>query len=587
MLVRSITFRGHAVFGDLKIDLCDPKTGRAFPSVILAGENGTGKSLLLSEIYRSLGEVDLSTDTPVEVEVELSPVDLDLLRRKLDASEMSVATAVVRRGHVAPNSAANFEVSFTRVDGEVFSRSMQEVFGGKARPMRAFLSEAGGGLGSAPPRTFAATTVDGGVESRRGGDELHREIAQLLLDIQMSDSLDIAAIVRSNPGAVVPADDVDRRIKRFREALGRIFPNKRLGAMIPVSGGYDIQFTESGRASSLAHLSGGERQVLARAGLLLRDQSSATGAVLLFDEPELGLHPRWQALILGFLRELLLPIPGATTQIIAATHSPFLVHGKAKDTKVVVLRKDPRSGTISVDQEPQYPMLGRDRVVNALRAGPLMRPTTKRVVLFVEGESDAQIIEVAWEKLHEEEMPFDVQVAYGAPQIRVRLHREELYKNHRDKTFVGLFDFDKGFAEWSRMWERDYFRAQEDGTKGFAKGRCKGRGFAMLLPIPGFRSAVASLDLAGKSSLCIELMFEDDDHPPGLVCLETVDGIERLTVNPALKRTFAEHVITMAAESFLAFGPLFEGIRALEAATSGQRGTGGGSEGGSVGEKRP
>ena len=57
---------------------------------------------------------------------------------------------------------------------------------------------------------------------------------------------------------------------------------------------------------------------------------------MLIDEPEFSLHPRWQANILGFYEKIASDTKEKASQIIIATHSPFVVHGSPTAKHVVL-----------------------------------------------------------------------------------------------------------------------------------------------------------------------------------------------------------------------------------------------------------
>ena len=50
MKIRKIEFINHQIFGNIKLDFTD-KNGKAVNTIIIAGENGVGKSLLLNTIF--------------------------------------------------------------------------------------------------------------------------------------------------------------------------------------------------------------------------------------------------------------------------------------------------------------------------------------------------------------------------------------------------------------------------------------------------------------------------------------------------------------------------------------------------------
>ena len=51
MKLKSIRFKEHPVLGNLFVDFCD-SDGNAVDTILIAGENGTGKSTLLMKYIR-------------------------------------------------------------------------------------------------------------------------------------------------------------------------------------------------------------------------------------------------------------------------------------------------------------------------------------------------------------------------------------------------------------------------------------------------------------------------------------------------------------------------------------------------------
>jgi predicted ATPase len=136
--------------------------------------------------------------------------------------------------------------------------------------------------------------------------------------------------------------------KNMREVLVRLSPSNddrdRLEpgplTRISVNVAQDIPSLQTGYAKAvpILHASSGVRRIVALAYMLLWSwhehilaarqlgEDLATQVVLLIDELESHLHPRWQRSILGSLLELAsLLHRSAKIQIIAATHSPLVL----------------------------------------------------------------------------------------------------------------------------------------------------------------------------------------------------------------------------------------------------------------------
>jgi putative ATP-dependent endonuclease of OLD family len=93
-----------------------------------------------------------------------------------------------------------------------------------------------------------------------------------------------------------------------------------LTAVDPLKNEYDIKLTKQGTAFLVTAASSGEKELLTYLfsiyALNIRD------ALIVIDEPELHLHPRWQAILLGLFERL---STETRNQFLLATHSPVFV----------------------------------------------------------------------------------------------------------------------------------------------------------------------------------------------------------------------------------------------------------------------
>ncbi len=131
-----------------------------------------------------------------------------------------------------------------------------------------------------------------------------------------------------------PRDDRARRMRDIGEgALGKVLPDNTHIHDVSPDGG--IRFRADGRIVPSAGLSDAYRSVVALAGDLiwrliqaypdLDDPTHAPGVVLI-DELDIHLHPSWQRLIAGWLREAF-----PRLQFVVATHSPLIAIGAGED----------------------------------------------------------------------------------------------------------------------------------------------------------------------------------------------------------------------------------------------------------------
>lgn len=425
MRVAAIEIRGHPGLGDLDIDLRGTD-GRAARLVVVAGENGSGKTALLEAIFAALAPSRLLVNGPHRLAPGRYRVLLEPGVPNTWEGFNSVITspglpetfgevrkrwpgfsgvAVDMNGDaVRSNNPYHRHYRFSDDAATMGSHDAIDVFGGA---YNCFYSEANV-LFEVPSiqaiRTSAGEGQDPNASPQaafpvRGGPTLAAEVAQLLVDLQAADDAEVARWLDRNEGR--PPETVrKRRIKRFTEAFARIAPHKRFQGTETVDGEHRVMFEENGFHTPLADLSTGEKQIVFRGAFLLRQADNLPGAVVLIDEPELSLHPSWQSNILPFYDWIVAEVPGRTNQIIVATHSPFVVHG-SPTAKHVVLRRNRQTGKVEVDRKPSYPgVTPADVAVAAFDlSGFVYDVQGKRLALIVEGSTDRAILEEAWRKL--------------------------------------------------------------------------------------------------------------------------------------------------------------------------------------------
>lgn len=73
-------------------------------------------------------------------------------------------------------------------------------------------------------------------------------------------------------------------------------------------------------------------------------------SLVFIDEPEISLHPNWQMRYLSFLRELFSDEIFATSHILIATHSHFVISDlKGENSKIIGLKKDENNNNVIID----------------------------------------------------------------------------------------------------------------------------------------------------------------------------------------------------------------------------------------------
>lgn len=391
MKFRKVSLSNHPILGNVNFDFTD-KQGRTVDTIIIAGENGTGKSVLLSLLnsYNPLLSAK-QLGYSMRVEVELSADEISSLSGDKDFVNMlgnrftgNVISFIQDTSFRDDNPRVEFE---SKSGGKEIDYAFQ--FAKTPSLYKTIFSDVEINF---TPNNIQHTTstkldIDYG-SSVRSPKNLATEITQLLVDINELDNEDLAKWVDSNKGQV-PTDEVlHKRIRRFTRAFDKMFPNKHFVGVDNIDNRKTVLFEEFGKKMEIAQLSSGEKQIVFRGGFLIRDLGAINGATILVDEPELSLHPQWQLKILNFLKGLFTDGTGnQTSQLIVATHSPFILHNNTRaNDKVIVLQKD-ECGKVKILDKPEfYNWATTSAVEDAFHVSPLLMD--KKVIVFLEGETD-------------------------------------------------------------------------------------------------------------------------------------------------------------------------------------------------------
>ena len=111
-------------------------------------------------------------------------------------------------------------------------------------------------------------------------------------------------------------------------------------------------FTNSaGDKFDINELSSGEKQLFLRT--LAIKMLNPENSIILIDEPELSLHPKWQQRIVDVYRKI-----GKNNQIIIATHSPHIL-GSVKKENIMLLDKDDEGKIVVKTGDELYDSYGQ------------------------------------------------------------------------------------------------------------------------------------------------------------------------------------------------------------------------------------
>lgn len=118
-----------------------------------------------------------------------------------------------------------------------------------------------------------------------------------------------------------------------------------------------IFVNSSGDEFDINELSSGEKQLFLRT--LAIKMLEPENSIILIDEPELSLHPKWQQRIIDVYKKI-----GKNNQIIVATHSPHVL-GSVSNENIFLLSKNKKGEIIVLSGDELYTSYGQsaDRIL--------------------------------------------------------------------------------------------------------------------------------------------------------------------------------------------------------------------------------
>ena len=242
MKIKSIQFENHKILGNLYVNFCD-ESGHPVDTIIIAGENGTGKSTLLNVLYK-IGTHEADCNMKVLCECQGKELQLNYHKEIRDGN---IHYFVGYNG----KNVLLYQTNNTLTSDLKFSAIYSDVdINFKANPIK----------------NVSSLNVDTTEESRKSDSNLTQKINQLIVDIQALDDAELAAKIRSQKGKTVMVDDVltSDRMGRFLNAFDYMFSDLKYESVENISDHKEILFNRDGVKIPLDQLSSGEKQIVYR-----------------------------------------------------------------------------------------------------------------------------------------------------------------------------------------------------------------------------------------------------------------------------------------------------------------------------------
>lgn len=557
MKILTFETKDHPILGNCKLDFS--RNGLFSDFVLLAGSNGSGKTTILNELFDFLTNISLrSLNYDIKLSFHLNLEEINELKKINEEIDEKMEIEMLRTGD--PDTGWN-KLKIFNSQKEMFQGQSHVLVNNKQfkELFKCVYSTVEINFSNSNIASTTATDIDRiTIPKEKSTASISQEIMQLLVDISALDDSDAASWVRQKIGQTVEVVKHEERISRFKKAFDYMIESKTFQGVKNEENRKKVYFNDaSGNEIDIPSLSSGEKQIVFRAGYLLKNIRTLSGGIILIDEPEISLHPSWQEKYVNFLRSIFADEHGVQMQFIIATHSPFIIQNESiTDEKIIILEKH-NNNTIEVDKPVFYGYRQPEPIFVAIAHNT-------KPLLLVEGESDKHIISHAWTILYPGiDMYFDIKWA-GEPNTGgAGLVQRQLVtlQQHATEKILGLFDADKKGLE------------EHSGTKTkpldfqicplIPSLKILNKVGATYLPMPALRENYFNLQHPNFSLLTLELFFEDS-------ILETLNilepqkikiGSEELVKIKTNHKITANNLAALKNDDFAQFAVLFDHIQ--------------------------
>ena len=371
--IRKIKFQNHPILKNLELDFCG-KDGKAFDTIIFAGENGTGKSTIINALYEVASH---TVKHPMSVEFEQGGKVFSIdyyLKDRTDGTCVTYAN-----------------------DGQGMNAFIGSDSVKNRYPFGGIFSDVDINFHADDVSTVTSLTLDSAKGSRRSTEKLPTQINQLLVDIQSTDDSELAHAYRTAKEAKQPVTEIvyQERVPRFTTAFNRMFEGLTYSRIENVKEKKSILFQKNGVDIPINNLSSGEKQVVYRGCFLLKDVNATDGAFVFIDEPEISLHPNWQTKVMDYYKGIFTNEGEQTSQIFAVTHSPFVIHNDTRRNDKVIILSRGDNGDIVVNDKPEYFKCNSIEAVQD--AFQINISANEQPIVYLEGRTDEKYFRKALE----------------------------------------------------------------------------------------------------------------------------------------------------------------------------------------------
>ena len=323
MKIKKIEIKNNKILKDISIDF--EKNGKIIDTIVVAGSNGSGKTTFLESIWNYFFDIALyKTDIMEKINITLE-----------NKFEDSIKNQIINELY--------FLSSYKENDRKKY---------------QAILSS----FETLPKLIYIPIEINFS-EVKTETTNFYREYSFFnIVDFNMIK--DIPSYIVSRIIYMLGQNEnltmLDAR-KKVTEEINGIFNILELDVKLKgiSKDGKNMPIFENsqGEEFDINELSSGEKQLFLRT--LSIKMLEPEDSIILIDEPELSLHPKWQQQIIKVYQNI-----GKNNQIIVATHSPHIL-GSVPSENIIILSKNEENKIVPITGEELYSSYGQtsDRIL--------------------------------------------------------------------------------------------------------------------------------------------------------------------------------------------------------------------------------
>ena len=322
-MITKVKWNNHEILGNLELNFTK-NDGSPYSTIVLAGENGTGKTTILETLstFLNLGSIEPFEFIEYKIENDFYTITpLSENNKRFGFHKRTCNT------DGSTNDILSNRNNMDSINNDIFD----------IRHYGCSYSKARSGFTTDKVKSVTTSQLDSD-KYENDANENFTSIKQLIVDIDTQDNSDWMEISKSNTPKSLDEFLQTAKLSRFKNSFNNFFENLSFSRIDNSSADEKrILFKKYGHEISVDSLSTGEKQIVFRGTHLLKNSNSINGGIALIDEPELSMHPIWQKKILSYYRNLFISEAKQMTQLIIATHSEYVLSSALEDSSNVLV----------------------------------------------------------------------------------------------------------------------------------------------------------------------------------------------------------------------------------------------------------